>query len=161
MNAAKIARRGFAAVTITLAIIAAAALLTGCITVPAGTDTAIAATNTLAIVIAEDQESETAEQAVFFAGLKSERRTELFGEMFDAVASDLAETSDTVTLRPEFIAYGFEVEGKIREFDSPLDKWQARGKARADLAREVAGNNDKTLAALKAAQITLRENAPK
>lgn len=138
------------------ATLGAAMLLSGCITVPAGTEKAFDANSVLVLEIAKDQEIETEEQGVFFAGLKSVRRSELFGEMFDAVAADLSETTDTLALRPEFIAYGFEVEGKIRAFDSPLDRWQARGKARAALAREAAKNSADTLAALKAAQITLK-----
>ena len=130
------------------AIFAALALLAGCAAVPDGTDAALVATSNVVGIVQQDQELETAEQRAFFEGLKQAERERLFSEQFDAVLGSIAITSDTASLKPEFVAYSHAVLGKIGAFDAPLDRWQARGAERAKRLGQVRAMQTGTIDAL-------------
>lgn len=140
-----------------VAALAAAIAVSGCITVPAGTDEAFAADARILEIVAADQEQELAERAPDDATRKRIERERLYGEWLDNLQDDLAETTDTARLRPAFVEYGFLVEQSIREFDRPLDTWAARGAERAKWIRQSIANKRQTLDALRAAQITLED----
>jgi len=135
------------------AIFAAALLFAGCAMVPAGTDAALIATSNVVGIVQSDQELETAEQAAFFAGLKQAERERLFAEQFDAVLGSIAITSDSASLKPEFVAYSHAVLGKIGAFDAPLDRWQARGLERAKRLEQVRTMQTGTIDALSNSSI--------
>lgn len=135
-----------------VATLAASMLLSGCITVPAGYEPATTHNAAIIDIVTDDVRSIAAEQAPFFATLKDGERTRLFGEMFDAVAGDLSETSDTTTLRPAFIAYGKAVDETAAAFDKPLDLWLSRLAENERRLRDAAANERAILEAMKAAQ---------
>lgn len=159
LNAYRQGRNSATLLAVFLALVAALALTTGCITVPDGTDEAFAANGRILEIVAVDQERELAERAAFDATLKQLERERLFGEWLDNIADDLSETTDTARLRPEFVAYGFRVEQAIKDFDKPLDTWARRGAERAKWTRQAIRNQSDTLDALRAAQITLEADA--
>ena len=100
---------------------------------------------------AKDQASELAEQKVFFDALSKAEKNRLLVEQFDWTVQEL-DVSTSESLRPRFVTRAIETEAKIAEFDSPLAKWQARGKEREAQMRDAIRMNRETLAALKYAQ---------
>ena len=159
MNPYRLATRGGSVVGAVFAIGIALALA-GCITVPPGLPQAMAAPEVLLDAAARDQASELAEQKVFFDALSKAEKNRLLVEQFDWTVQEL-DVSTSESLRPRFVTRAIETEAKIEAFDTPLAKWQARGKEREAQMRDAIRMNRETLAALKyAATATTPAPAP-
>ena len=159
MDPTRAARR-LCNIAVALAVtLGAAMLLSGCITVPAGTEAAFTGNDAILRIVAEDQELELSERLTDDAARKAAKREAVYGGLFDWTALNMEETSGTLALRQAFIDGSLASDAEIEAFDLPLNRWRARGEARVKALNDARKNASETLDALKAAQTTTTTGA--